>query len=678
MTRGAFRCLGSVPRRLRTFPCSTFSIWITLVSLALAGPRWAEAQVEGPEVFGGEVEVRLVEVEVHVTDRKGHPLTGLTADDFELKVDREEHEIEFFEAKTSAGLAGSDEADSEQKPLYLAVYVDRRFVEPGELDRARPMLERFLLDHLKPQDQVLLATADDEGLSVLQSYTTDRQAVVEHLSGIDGKPGAGRLAAAIGAVMRDLNQELRLRSTLSMSAGIDPAPQLGIDGDGGDPSGASERVRRQGGDPRALLSQIDGFSQRVNQQLASVAGQLGQLVGSLSGLPGRKQVLYVGGSLPVRASLDLFQAWRDVYDRPFNDSDYYRSSERQGSNNDRFMLDNLASKGKYMAGIEMFENLAKAASSADVAFNTINVSPGRKARRLFSSGADVEVGSGGTDQSNLSAGSGREVVSVDDGLESLAIITGGRHTSRLKKLDSYFSGLANDQQTRYILGFTPDPKAGESQKITVALKKSKDRSLRRAKLRHRTHFSVKSKVMELAEKTLSHLMVDSATENPLGISVEVGAPEARAEDWRLQIKIMVPLSELVLVPDRRSHSGQLSIYATAGGLGQGFAPIMQTKVPVRLSNNNLLTAMGRQAEYELDLRVPQDPQRVSVTVRDEYGPVESTVTAAVGLPEWLPEDGSAGAVTDEDPADNPSPDSEASETETSVTTDAATQEGTLP
>ncbi len=672
------RYIGSAPRRLRSRSTSISALaWIAFTALGLAAwaPRGAEAQAEGAEVFGGDVEVRLVEVEVHVTDRQGHPLTGLTAEDFELEVNREEQKIEFFEARSPVRVADSAESDLEQKPLYLAVYVDRRFIEPGELDGARPMLERFLLEHLRPIDQVLLATADDEGLKVLQSYTTDHQAVVDHLARLDGKPGAGRLTAAIGALLRDLNQELRLRSTLSMSTGIDPAPQLGTDGGGGDPSGASERVQRQGGDPRSLLTQIDGFSDRVNRQLASVAGQLGQLVGSLSGLPGRKQVLYVGGSLPVRAPLDLFHAWRDVYDRPFNDSDYYRSSEREGGNNDRFMLDSLGSKGKYMAGIEMFENLGRAASSADVAFNTINVSPGRKARRLFSSGADVEISSGGTDQSNLSAGSGRDVVSVDDGLESLALITGGRHTSRLKKLDGYFSGLANDQQTRYVLGFTADPEAGSGQKISVRLKKSKDRTKRRANVRHRTHFAVKSRVMELAERTLSHLMVDTAAKNPLGITVEVGAPEARAEDWRLQIKIMVPLSELVLVPDRRSHSGRLSIYATAGGLGQGFAPIMQTMVPVRLSNSNLLTALGRQAEYELDLRVPKDPQRVAVTVRDEYGPVESTITAAVGMPEWLPEVDSPG-----EPSSGPASESEQqpTEAETGSTSATSIKEGALP
>lgn len=625
MFRRSKRKIGSI---------STDVVLLFILAPFVSSTLAQEAQEPAPNLFGGDVEVRLVEVEVNVTDRKGVPLTGLTAEDFQLEVNKEAREIEFFEALSPLE---PREAETDEKPLYLAVYVDRRFVAPGELEIARPELEQFLRSQLRPEDKVLIATADEDGLAVLQGYTTDRQAVIDQLNQLDGKDGANRLTAAIGAMMRSLNQELRLRTTLSMSAGIDPAPQLGATEGGGDPSGASERVQRQGGDPRSLLTQIDSFSKRINAELGSVAGQLGQLVGSLSGLPGRKEVLYVGGSLPVRAPLDLFNAWRDIYDRPFNDSDYFRSSEREGSNNERFMLDNLASQGDYVAGVEMFERLAQAASSADVSFNTLNVAPGRKARRLFSSAADVEVGSGSTDQRNIAAGPGRSLIDVEDGLQSLSSVTGGRHASSPRKLEGFFSGLASDRQSRYVLGFTADPKAGEQQKIAVRLKKTKNRTLRRARLRHRTHFTVKSRTLELAERTLSHLMIESLPKNPLGVSVEVGAPEARAEDWRLRVKIMVPLSQLVLVPDRRSHSGRLSIFATAGVLGEGFAPIMQTEVPVRLNNRDLLTALGRQAEYELDLRVPKDPGRVAVTVRDEFAPAESTVTAEVGKPVWMPE-----------------------------------------
>ena len=397
---------------------------------------------------------------------------------------------------------------------------------------------------------------------------------------------------------------------------------------------------------------IDTFSDRINGELAAVTTQLGQLVGSLSGLPGRKQVLYVGGSLPVRAPLDLFQAWRDIYNRPFNDSDYYRSSEREHNTHERFMLDNVSSKSRYMAGLEMFDNLGRAASAADVAFHTVNVALGRKARRLFSAAADVEVGSGGTDQSNLAGGgAGVGFLGAKDGLEALSLSTGGRHTADLKSLDSYFAGLAGDQQTRYILGFTADPMVGESQRIEVRLKKKKgDRRLRRAVTRHRQHFTVQSRKMELAARTLSHLMIETETENPLGIAIDVGAPEARAEDWRLKVKVRIPLAQLVLVPDRRSHSGQLAIYATAGTLEEGFAPILQAIVPVRLNNGDLLTALGREAEYELDLRVPEDPGRVAVTVLDEFAATESTVTASVGKPTWLPETAD-GAPSDDVPTD---------------------------
>lgn len=601
---------------------------------AAAGPAAAQ------ETFTGDVEVRLVEVEVFVTDRKGHPLTGLQAENFSLEVDGKERAVEYFEASdptspTTGAQPGVEQSADPEPPLYLAVYVDRRFLQPGELDPMRPGLKRFIESSLSPEDRVLLASADADGMVVLQSYTTDHTAVLAKLEGLDGVEGAGRLSANIASIQRDLRQELGFRSVIENAGALPEIP--GAEEEEGDPAGASRRARQQG-NPRSHLIQIDAFTDEINGQLAAVAGQLGLLVSTLTGLPGRKQVIYLGGALPVRAPYDLFQSWREVFDRNYDDSDYFRSSDQQGDQNQRMILDATARIKRYRAGIEMFRDLSEIAATSDVTFHTVDVAGLSRSRGFFTSSADVELGrlgvgnSGGAD---VPQGRGT-TLTMDDGLATLSASTGGRHISGTRRLDGYFAGLASDLQARYVLGFTADPAAGEPQDITVSLNKKKgDRRLRRALVRHRQFFTVKNRTVESAERTLAHLMMDTPSANPLGVSLEVGAPEARAEDWRLRLKIKVPLSELVLIPDRRSHSGKLSILATAGALGQGFAPVMQTSVPVRLANSDLLTALGREAEYELELRVPEDPGRVAVTVRDEYAPAESTVTAEVGKAEWL-------------------------------------------
>lgn len=612
---------------------------------ALLLPATLSAQ---DDTFSDDVEVRLVEVEVFVEDRKGRPVTDLTEQHFELKVDGESQAVEYFEAGApSSAVVGGEIAEAEP-PLYLALYVDRRFLQPGELEPLRPGLERFIRSTLGPDDRILLASADSKGMEVLQSYTTDHALVLEKMRGLDGVEGAGRLSASIASIQRDLRQELGFRSVIENAGDLPDLPTLeGGEAEAGDPAGASRRARQQG-NPRSHLIQIDAFTDQINAELVAVANQLGLLVNTLTGLPGRKQVLYLGGALPVRASFDLFQAWREVFDRSYDDSDFFRSSDQEGEQNHRLILDATSQVKRYRAGIEMFRELSMAASSADVTFHTVDVAGLSRSRGFFSSSADVELGRLGTGNSDVATGRAT-TLTMDDGLATLSMFTGGRHISGTRKLDGYFGGLASDLDARYVLGFTADP-GSEVRDVKVKLNRLGDRGLRRARVRHRRNFTVKSRTVESAERTLAHLMMDTPPENPLGVSLEVGAPEARAEDWRLTVKIKVPLAELVLIPDRRSHSGKLSILATAGALGQGFAPVMQTAVPVRLSNRDLLTALGREAEYELELRVPKDPGKVSVTVRDEYAPAESTVIAEVGKAPWL-EDRAAREAAEAEGAD---------------------------
>ena len=57
----------------------------------------AAAQETPPqETFGETVDVRVVNVEVVVTDRQGNRVTGLSPDDFRLRVDGKEVPVEYF------------------------------------------------------------------------------------------------------------------------------------------------------------------------------------------------------------------------------------------------------------------------------------------------------------------------------------------------------------------------------------------------------------------------------------------------------------------------------------------------------------------------------------------------------------------------------------------------------
>ena len=64
--------------------------------LAVAAPAAAQPDPRPSESFGEVVDVRVVNVEVVVTDRSGERVTGLTPESFRLRVDGEPVPITYF------------------------------------------------------------------------------------------------------------------------------------------------------------------------------------------------------------------------------------------------------------------------------------------------------------------------------------------------------------------------------------------------------------------------------------------------------------------------------------------------------------------------------------------------------------------------------------------------------
>src|SRR5258708_3216260 len=72
-----------------------------VVSVALAFPLWSqekpkEATATQPTFFSETIEVRVINVDVVVTDKKGQPVSGLTRNDFDLFENGVKQEITNF------------------------------------------------------------------------------------------------------------------------------------------------------------------------------------------------------------------------------------------------------------------------------------------------------------------------------------------------------------------------------------------------------------------------------------------------------------------------------------------------------------------------------------------------------------------------------------------------------
>ncbi len=74
---------------------SPFLLLASLSGAAAAGGRPAPAAAADP-AFGERIDVRAVNVEAVVTDRSGSRVHGLSAADFQVRVDGKEVKIDYF------------------------------------------------------------------------------------------------------------------------------------------------------------------------------------------------------------------------------------------------------------------------------------------------------------------------------------------------------------------------------------------------------------------------------------------------------------------------------------------------------------------------------------------------------------------------------------------------------
>ncbi len=147
-----------------------------LVAQAPAGQAAA-----GAPLFGETVEVRVINVEVVVTDKDGLPVTGLQPADFMLKVDGEQLPIQYFtEVRGGDAIEGPAEEPVIPGVPQLApgtpvgtsylVFIDDFY--PLQRDRDK-VIEKISADlgRLRPEDRMAVVAYDGLRLEMLSSWS---------------------------------------------------------------------------------------------------------------------------------------------------------------------------------------------------------------------------------------------------------------------------------------------------------------------------------------------------------------------------------------------------------------------------------------------------------------------------------------------------------------------------
>lgn len=560
--------------------------WLAL-SLPLGGAAVAQT-AEGTDLFVDRIDIDVVNVEVVVTDRDGNRIAGLEADDFELYENGEPVEITNFYAAAGEDrvLSGLDRDRDmvagevvelapvpEDQRLHLAVYIDHFNLSPAGQTTAIQQLEAFLTDRIFQGDRVMLMGHDGSGVDTVTGFTEDPAEISRGLAEL------ARQATHRQVVNSQLRETMR-----NMRA---PAA---------DPTDPQARVRDSYAFVRSYVAQI-------NQEVQRSTEALGTAIKSLSGVPGRRALVYVGEGMEQRPGEELYQFLQDLYGLELVMSIGVNPILEPAANNQAFA----------------FREVIREANASQVTMFT--VSPKGSAAGYGLSPENAEGGAGPAGSVGLDQ---VRDLNYSDPIYDMAEGTGGRAIVNTANLDETLAEAARDFDVYYSLGYRPAHGGdGNYHKLEVRVKEP------RLKVRHRSGYLDKPEIARVADRTFSSLLID-AEANPLGVVVEFGeAEKAGRKRYEVPVLIRIPFDQVTFLPQGASHEGRLRFFVVVRDDEGRTSDLQEIPYPLTLTADQLTSAAGREIGYVTKLLLREGTPKVAIGVWDELSGEESFVHKSV-------------------------------------------------
>lgn len=613
----------------------------------------AEEKMIAPPSFTEAVEVNVVNVDVRVTDSNGRPITGLRKKDFELFEDGKRVDVSNFSAvqggvskedgnetpSADAAAEGPAAAVAPEDVWNLIVYVDNFNLHPGNRTRALQQLRDFLGRELTPRDRVMVASYD-QGFAVRLPFSSDPAAVTTALAETE--------ALAAGGVSIDLQRQQAFRQIMAIQEAsvadfTNPRPC-----------------------PLDIARPAHEFAQIRRAETLRTLGALTVLANSLSGVPGRKAVLYVSDGIPATPGEEVFQFLSELCGGG-SSSGLGRSTPGNAPENDEDDGPTLGSgraarspRADALDPLAVYDTSAlgpwayKAASQAPLDAQSYSLVKQlgalvahANAQRvtlytLQASGAEAPAASdaaaGSTERLFQFASIGTaQRTSLQNSLYALADGTGGRAMLDVNDFKPELARMREDFESYYSLGFTPSHKvAGGEHKLEVRVKR------RGAQLRYRESYRDKTAIEKAVDRTLAALLY-GIEDNPLKIEIELGEQTPGPSGTvSLPVRLRIPLSKVAVLRGDGAYEGNLRVLVATRTADGRASAVKQVAVPVRIPQDQVLHALGQIYVYTLTLNLVPGEQKVAVGVRDDTSANTSYLSRAVKV---MPLDNAAVAVT---------------------------------
>lgn len=542
---------------------------ITIAVAALTFPLGAQKKNQEPELprLVENIDVRVINVDVVVTDRRGNPITGLKKEDFEIlengvsKPISNFYEVEGRVAKNVVAEAAApapapttppartDEVPENMKRRII-FYVDNLSLAPFNRNRVFSEMKDFVKTTMRPGDEAMIATYN-RSMKVRVPFTRDANAIVTALDSLAGESGLG-----IANRSDRKSTEDRIREAESYTEAI--------------------------GHARTYAASLE---HDLRQSVAS----LNALLTTLAGVEGKKILVLTSEGFPIQPGREAFYMIDEM-------------SREKGWNTGSTMLETMT-----YDGTNLIQSVAKTANANGITMYTVHAAG-------LTGGVEMSA----EHATPVSYGVSRAAANnTTESMQLMADMTGGLASVQTNNFAEAFKRIQRDLESYYSLGYRAGTERVDRQRYLTVKVKNKD-----YRVRARQTFVEKSTFAEMSDRVTASLLY-RVKDNDLGMIARIGQPRPTGDGYfRVPIDINIPMSALALLPQGDiEHAGGFDIYVVVANKDGDMSDVARKSHQFRVPNSEIKSVGGKMYTYTLELLMEPGLNKISIGVVDQISNV---------------------------------------------------------
>jgi VWFA-related protein len=532
-----------------------------ILSVATALPVIAQKNQQEPELprLVENIDIRVIDVDVIVTDRRGNFVSGLSKDDFEILENGVPKPVSnFYEVANGRPKIVADEVggkiEAPEKPQAIPeemkrriiFYIDNLSLSPFNRNRVFKHMKEFCNTVMRPGDEAMIATYN-RSMKVRVPFTRDANQIATMLESLSGESGLG---------IANRSERKSIQDRISDASSYQDA-----------------------------VATARSYASSVEHDLRQSVASINALMTTLAGVEGKKILVLTSEGFPMQPGREMFYLIDEL------------GRQKGWSNVGSTMLE-----GMTFDGTNLIQSVARTANANGITLYTVHAA-------------------GLTGGNEMSAENSRPTpVSVahatdtntTESMHLMADMTGGLASVQTNNFGLAFERIQRDLESYYSLGYRAGTERVDRQRYLEVRMKNRE-----YRVRSRRTFVEKSVYAEMGDRVVANLLYRSK-DNDLGILARVASPIPTEDGYfRVPLDIQIPMEALTLLPQGEAdYAGGFDVYVVVANQDNDMSDVARKSHQIHVAPADIKKISGKFYTYTLELLCEKGLNKISIGVVD--------------------------------------------------------------